>query len=230
MRPQRATYRVVGVFEREVDPDGPALYIPFGANSFSLSTLSVRADAGRSTEARHQLLLAARKVYSDRLAELGRAPGNDFQWSVPGSDDSERGFRQVNLVIFAAFAIATLAVGSVGTFSLQMVGALDRLREVGLRRAMGETRVGVVSSLAMEAGAFGLVGGVLGAILSTLVVPLLRPAAGIGEVGTGALAFDPMAAATALALVILLNTLLSLPPALQITSGRPVLALTDNLA
>lgn len=230
LRPQRTVYHVVGVFERVVDPVGPALYIPLGANPFGLSALSARTGAGRSMEGRRELLLAARKVYSNKLAELGRAPGNDFQWSVPDGSEDERGFRQTNLVIFVAFAIATMAVGSIGAFSLLTVSALDRLREVGLRRAMGETRVRVVSSVATEAGAFGLVGGLLGAALAAFVVPLLRPAAGTGGVGMGALAFDPTVAAMAVVLSVGLNVLLSLPPALHVTSDRPARALAGTFS
>lgn len=227
LRPQRTPYRVVGVFHRAHDPAGPALYVPLSSNASRFSALNVLALPGQAGEARQQLLLAARNVYAANLTALGVAAGDGFQWSAPGQEDADRDATRLNHVIFAAFAFITLVVSSIGAFSLLTVNAMERQRDVGLRRAMGETRAAVIRSFALEAAAIGLLGGVIGVVLTALILPLLRPAAGSAAVGEGALSFDPVAAVTALGVVVILNALLSLMPAVQLTSAQPVQALTE---
>lgn len=227
LQPQRTPYRVVGLFNRVREPAGPALYMPLGPSTGRLSTLSVLAQPGKAAEAQSQLERAVRNVYAARFAELGLDANQGLQWSVPGQRDTERDSTRLDLVIFSAFSFIVLVVSTVGAFSLLTVNTLDRKREIALRRAMGETRGGVVSSFALEAAATSLLSSLIGASLATVALPLLRPTV-YPVISSGALAFDPGSALTVIVILVLLNVALSLIPALQATSARPAHALAEG--
>lgn len=219
-------YRVVGVFRRVLDPGGPALLLTLDPNFGPLSTLSVLARPGETSAAREQALQATRTVYAERLAELGLGPGEDLLVTTPAEEDPDRDAARLELSVFAALGILALIVGSLGAFTLVTVDTIERRREVGLRRAMGESRLGVVRAFTLEAATTALLGGAVGVAAAWLVLPRLRPS--MGPMGAGGLAFEPVAAAMTLGVVVVLNAAFTLPPTLHLTSSRPVEALREE--
>jgi macrolide transport system ATP-binding/permease protein len=90
-------------------------------------------------------------------------------------------------LLFLILGGVSLIVGAIGIANVTLVSVMERTGEIGLRRALGASRRHIAGQFLVESGTMGLVGGILGASLGTLVVvavsayqswtPVLDPAA-----------------------------------------------------
>jgi len=77
-------------------------------------------------------------------------------------------------VLLAGIAAISLLVGGIGVMNIMLVSVTERVREIGLRKALGATPRVILRQFLVEASALGLAGGVLGAalgIVGALVIP-----------------------------------------------------------
>lgn len=73
-------------------------------------------------------------------------------------------------LLFLILGGVSLLVGAIGIANVTLVSVIERTGEIGLRRALGASRRHVGQQFLLESTTIGLVGGVLGASLGTLVV------------------------------------------------------------
>ena len=73
-------------------------------------------------------------------------------------------------VMFLLLGGLSLIVGALGIANITLVGVMERIGEIGLRRAMGATRGHVAAQFLLESAAMGVIGGILGASLGVLIV------------------------------------------------------------
>ncbi|MCP4304830.1 MAG: ABC transporter permease [bacterium] len=64
----------------------------------------------------------------------------------------------------------SLLVGAIGIANVTLVSVLERVGEIGLRRATGARRRHIAAQFLAESAAMGLVGGIIGASLGVLVI------------------------------------------------------------
>jgi ABC-type antimicrobial peptide transport system permease subunit len=97
--------------------------------------------------------------------------------------------------LFLVLGGVSLLVGAIGIANVTLVSVLERVGEIGLRRAVGAARRHIASQFLVESAAMGFIGGIIGASAGVLVivavsankqwtpvldvqVPLLAPLAG----------------------------------------------------
>ena len=90
-----------------------------------------------------------------------------------------------NALNFFLVAIASIAlfVGGIGIMNIMLVAVNERIREIGLRKAVGATRSNILSQFLVETIVISLFGGILGTAIGTLV-------SGVVAIGARTLGYD----------------------------------------
>ncbi|MFA5047683.1 MAG: ABC transporter permease [Patescibacteria group bacterium] len=73
----------------------------------------------------------------------------------------------------AAIAGISLIVGGVGVMNVMLASVNERVREIGLRKAVGATKANIVIQLILETVAVTLIGGIIGIIFGILISALV---------------------------------------------------------
>jgi putative ABC transport system permease protein len=136
----------------------------------------------------------------------------------------ERSILAVIRLLLIACGVLTLGVGGINIANVMFVAVAERTTEIGLRRALGETRRSILTQFLLEAGVLGLAGGAVGV------------AAGVAAVELGAFGLrlvfphfptrvEPWSIGAALAMALFSGVVAGLLPALRAARLDPVEAL-----
>lgn len=127
----------------------------------------------------------------------------------------------VTLFITVISAIS-LIVGGVGVMNIMLVSVKERVKEFGLRKAIGATNQDIQLQILVESVLFSLIGGVLGIVLGAL------GALGIEKVGGLPFFISTNAVIASLAVSSIVGIVFGLYPAIQAGKLSPIEALRSN--
>ncbi|TVT36461.1 FtsX-like permease family protein [Amycolatopsis rhizosphaerae] len=144
-----------------------------GANRTSVQAIYLEATTPDTLSAAYQEANQELLV----LHHLASAASADFtinsQQSLLNTASSVS--RTLTLLLGGVAAISLL-VGGIGVMNIMLVSVTERIREIGLRKAVGASPVAIRRQFMVEASVLGLAGGLLGALLGiagALVLPHL---------------------------------------------------------
>ncbi|MGH7523339.1 MAG: ABC transporter permease [Gemmatimonadales bacterium] len=104
----------------------------------------------------------------------------DFEVTVPELLlQQEQRTRTIFNVVLGAIASISLIVGGIGIMNIMLASVLERIREIGVRRAMGATQKEILAQFLLEAVLISVAGGVAGVIVGGLLSSGIERFAGI---------------------------------------------------
>ncbi len=92
-----------------------------------------------------------------------------YVYSMKSQIDSMNGFMNSFSLIMGAVAGISLLVGGIGIMNMMLTNVTERIREIGVRRALGATRRDITSQFLVESSVVCVAGGVIGTVLGYLV-------------------------------------------------------------
>ncbi|MDX2705297.1 ABC transporter permease [Streptomyces sp. PA03-6a] len=155
-------------------------------------------------------------------APIALAPGAEGALAVTAPPDPAKARKGVQGDVnglFLVLGLVSLVVGAIGIANVTLVTVIERIGEIGLRRALGASRRQVAGQFLLESTTIGLLGGVVGAALGMVVVVAVSAVRDWTPVLDVRLAFGaPVAGA-------LVGLLAGLYPSLRASRMEPVDAL-----
>jgi putative ABC transport system permease protein len=122
-------------------------------------------------------------------------------------------------VLLTALAAVSLVVGGIGIMNVMLVSVTERMREIGVRRAVGARRVDVVFQFLMEAVLLSSISGALGIALGTLLIPALA------SFHEGIALLDPLSIPLSFGVAMFTGVIFGLYPAFHASQLDPIEAL-----
>ena len=93
----------------------------------------------------------------------------DFEITVPELLlKQEQRTKTIFNIVLGAIASISLIVGGIGIMNIMLASILERIKEIGVRRAMGATQNDILSQFLSEAVMISVAGGVAGIILGVV--------------------------------------------------------------
>lgn len=160
-------YQVVGILAdvKRAEPLLDSVIVPMGTArvdfGFNAPTgLHIRVDRGASALVAHQAPIALEP--NDPSVFTAYAP--QLSTSVRHNVTSD-----LNL-IFVMLGVIALIVGGLGIANVTLLSVMERVSEIGLRRALGATRLMICGQFLVESVVVGLLGGLMGSSAGVVVV------------------------------------------------------------
>jgi putative ABC transport system permease protein len=181
-------YRVVGVLQappRDKDPrwfrrfQPDTVLVPLGTFQQNLrprwqkvddKVSSIAVDTGDERTASHYARLI-HQVMLERHRGEKDFEVKDFREIMEGALKEIRSF----IVSIGAIGIVAILAGGIGILNVTLATVFSRVREIGVRRALGATRRDIVAQFVVEALVLGAISGVAGSALGAAGVLWFSP-------------------------------------------------------
>ena len=124
-------------------------------------------------------------------------------------------------IMTTATALLALIIGGLSVVNTMLMSVSERVREIGLKKAIGARTRHILTEFLAEASLMGLIGGVVGYLLGFVLTTVLNA----GDASGGLFLVTPGLTALALGFAVALGTVAGLLPAVRAARMDPVTAL-----
>ncbi len=209
------------------DPDDQAI-VP-------LTTASALLFGGTSRDSVSQILIQATSAstlsaaYQEADAELlslhAITTASDADFTITSEQQVLSTATSVDrtlTVLLGGIAGISLLVGGIGVMNIMLVSVTERIREIGLRKALGATPRVIRRQFLVEASVLGTVGGLLGAVLGIVGAEVLP------HFISDPITVSPVAAVGAIVVAVVIGIVFGVYPASRAAKLPPIDALRNE--
>src|SRR5689334_14503943 len=144
----------------------------------------------------------------------------DFEITVPELIlQQQQRAKTIFNVVLGAIASISLIVGGIGIMNIMLASILERIKEIGVRRAVGATQKDVLAQFLSEAVMISLAGGVAGIIVGGILAATIERIAKIHTI------VSPMSVAVAFSVSVAVGLVFGIMPASRAARQDPIVCL-----
>ena len=144
----------------------------------------------------------------------------DFEITVPELLlKQEQRTKTIFNVVLGAIASISLVVGGIGIMNIMLASILERIKEIGVRRAVGATQKDVLAQFLSEAVMISLAGGLAGIFTGAILSSIIEHAAKIHTI------VSPLSVVVAFGVSVAVGLLFGIVPAWRAARQDPVVCL-----
>jgi putative ABC transport system permease protein len=144
----------------------------------------------------------------------------DFEISVPELLlKQEQRTKAIFNIVLGAIASISLVVGGIGIMNIMLASILERIKEIGVRRAVGATQKDVLAQFLSEAVMISLAGGIAGIIVGGIL------SMGIERIAHISTIVSPMSVAVAFGVSVAVGLVFGIVPASKAAKQDPIVCL-----
>jgi putative ABC transport system permease protein len=182
------------------------------ANRHQLDRIIVRVDDPAAVAA---VAAIARRMLTRRHNDV-----IDFEIAVPEMLlKQEQRTKTIFNIVLSAIASISLLVGGIGIMNIMLASVLERIREIGVRRALGATQRNILGQFLAEASMISLGGGIAGILLGLGFSIAIEQLAGVRTLVSAA------SIAVAFAVSMAVGLVFGIVPAWRASRQDPVVSL-----
>jgi putative ABC transport system permease protein len=144
----------------------------------------------------------------------------DFEISVPELLlKQEQRTKTIFNIVLGAIASISLVVGGIGIMNIMLASILERIKEIGVRRAMGATQGEILAQFLAEAVMISVAGGVAGIILGVVFASAIERLAHISTI------VSPLSVILAFGVSVAVGLVFGIVPASNAAKQDPIVCL-----
>ncbi len=107
----------------------------------------------------------------------------DYEVIVPEQLlEQEQQTKRIFNIVLGAIASISLVVGGIGIMNIMLASVMERIKEIGVRQALGATRLDIMLQFLLEAITISLSGGIIGIFFGVFLSYLIERMTGISTV------------------------------------------------
>ncbi len=164
-------------------------YLQYFASNWTSLGISIKAPDAESFDLVKEEVIDQMRI----VRGLGPQDENDFEVTSNDALIETFGAFTAGIKLFAgAVSVIALVVAGIGIMNIMLVSVSERIKEIGVRKAIGATRNNILFQFLLEAVFLSLIGGVIGVLLGvgagnmvTLVMKNVAPVVPIDWVFIG---------------------------------------------
>ncbi|MGH1562468.1 ABC transporter permease [Mumia sp. DW29H23] len=143
-----------------------------GSTGTTLSSIYVQAASADQLSAAYQEI----ETLLTNLHDITGTDDADFTITTQESLlETANSTNKTLTVLLGGVAAISLLVGGIGVMNIMLVSVTERIREIGLRKALGATPAVIGRQFLVEASILGLTGGIIGVAVGTVGAWVLPP-------------------------------------------------------
>ncbi len=176
-------FEVIGVMSITTRGNKAIVFVPASASASLFGDTSIKQEAGRMEFTRNEVgqvvMLAKSETAVPGVAAVVKRilsqnhRDADYQMTVPLDIlKSRQRTQQIFNFVLIAIACISLLVGGIGIMNIMLAIVVERIREIGIRRAIGARRFDIFMQFLSEALTMSVLGGILGCMLGIGMCPV----------------------------------------------------------